>query len=293
MAKDTILLNNGVEMPLVGLGTWALPNNDLKNIIKSAYEIGYRKLDTAVKYNNEQYIGEALRQLEIPRQKIFITTKLYGRNLYNFGRDYRRHIHIQTKSIRKAFEESCKRLGTDYIDLYLIHWPYPEFIKFYLEIEKLYREGLIKAIGVCSFQPKHIDDLMQKATVLPAVNQFEISPYNKQEKIIDYCKAHNIQVEGFSSFGGDKKAMLSIMDDSSLQEIANNHGKSVAQIINRWLVQQNIAILPRSRSMSHQKENIDIFDFELSPQEMQNIDNLNKDVFVWGNSEKVIYNRPK
>ena len=227
----------------------------------------------------------------IPRQSFFITTKLYGRTLYNFGRDYHPYIHIQTKSIKKAFEESCKRLGTDYIDLYLIHWPYPEYIKFYLEIEQLYRDGRIKAIGVCSFQPQHIDDLMQKATILPAVNQIEISPYNKQERIIDYCRNHNIQVEAFSSFGGDKKAQLSILDDNSLKEIAMSHGKTVAQIINRWLVQQRIAVLPRSKSINHQKENIEIFDFELSAEEMQKIDSLNKNMFVWGNSEKVIYNK--
>lgn len=291
MNNKTIILNNGVEMPLVGLGTWALPNDDLITIIKSAYDNGYRKLDTAVKYNNEQEIGNSIKKLNISRKDLFITTKLYGRNLYNFGRDYHPFFHVQTKSIKRAFEESCKRLGTDYIDLYLIHWPYPEYIKFYLEIEKLYKDGRIKAIGVCSFQPKHIDDLMQKASILPAVNQIEISPYNNQKKIVEYCRSNNIQVEAYSSFGGDKKSQLFILEDPLLKDIARNHGKSVAQIINRWLVQQNIAILPRSKSTIHQNENISIFDFELSSEEMQYIFKLNKDIFVWGNSEDVVYNK--
>ena len=291
MYNKTIGLNNGVEMPLVGLGTWALPKDDLCNIIKSAYDNGYRKLDTAVKYNNEQEIGNSLKKLNIPRKDFFITTKLYGRNLYNFGRDYHPYIHIQTKSIRKAFEESCKRLGTDYIDLYLVHWPYPEYIKFYLEIEKLYKDGRIRAIGVCSFQPKHIDDLMQKASIIPAVNQIEISPFNQQNAIIEYCRKHNIQVEAYSSFGGDKKSQISIMEDATLKDIAKSQCKTVAQIINRWLVQQKIAILPRSKSTAHQKENISVFDFELSQEDMQRINNLNRNLFVWGNSEKVIYNK--
>lgn len=289
--ENHVILNNGIKMPLVGLGTWALPNNLITSIIKSSYEIGYRKYDTATKYQNEKEIGDALRALSIPREELFITTKLYGRDLYNFGHDYHSYLHFQTKSIRKAFNESCERLGTDYIDLYLIHWPYPEYIKFYLEIEKLYKEGRIRAIGVCSFQPKHIDDLMQKATILPAVNQFEISPFNSQYKIIQYCRKHNIQIEAYSSFGGDKKSQLAILDDTTLNGIARSKGKSVAQIVNRWLVQQNISILPRSKSIHHQKENIDIFDFELSEEDMHKINNLNKNLFVWGNSENVFYKK--
>lgn len=286
---ENITLNNGVIMPYVGLGTWALPINSIKMIIKSAFDLGYRKFDTAAKYNNESEIGNSIKDLGISRKDVFITTKLYGRDLYNFGRDYNRRFHLQTKSVRKAFDNSCKKLGVDYIDLYLIHWPYPEFIKFYLELEEIYKEGLIRAIGVCSFQPKHIDDLMQKASILPAVNQIEISPYNTQEAIVSYCKEHNIQVEGFSSFGGDKISQLSIFEDPILIEIARNHKKTVAQIINRWLVQQGIAVLPRSRSKIHQQENINIFDFELEVDEMNRINMLNKNKFVWGDSAGVVY----
>lgn len=278
-------LNNGVKMPMVGLGTHKLPDEQLNNIIPLAYELGYRKFDTAWLYENEQYIGNALKTNNIPREQIFLTSKLHNDNLY-LGGYHRRIPNLRIRSVRKAFENSCKKLGTDYLDLYLIHWPFDGFEKMWEDVVKLYEDRRIRAIGVSSFLPKHLDDLLSKTSVIPAVNQFEINPRNSQTKEILYNQNKGIHVEAYASFGTTKSnetASTDIIDNDSILNIAKNHDKTASQVILRWTIQKGISVIPRSKSRNHLMENLDIFDFELSLEEMEMIDSLNQNRYSRGN----------
>jgi len=282
---EYITLNNGAKMPMVGLGTHKLPNEQLNNIIPLAYELGYRKFDTAWLYENEQYIGNALKTNNIPREQIFLTSKLHNDNLY-LGGYHRRIPNLRVRSVRKAFENSCKKLGTDYLDLYLIHWPFDGFEKMWEDVVKLYEDRRIRAIGVSSFLPKHLDDLLSKTSVIPAVNQFEINPRNSQTKEILYNQNKGIHVEAYASFGTTKAnetASSDILGNESILAISESHGKTPSQIILRWTTQKGISVIPRSKSRNHLMENLNIFDFELSPEEMKSIDALNQNRYSRGN----------
>ena len=282
---EYITLNNGAKMPMVGLGTHKLPNEQLNNIIPLAYELGYRKFDTAWLYENEQYIGNALKTNNIPREQIFLTSKLHNDNLY-LGGYHRRIPNLRIRSVRKAFENSCKKLGTDYLDLYLIHWPFDGFEKMWEDVVKLYEDRRIRAIGVSSFLPKHLDDLLSKTSVIPAVNQFEINPRNSQTKEILYNQNKGIHVEAYASFGTTKAnetASTDILGNESILAISESHGKTPSQIILRWTTQKGISVIPRSKSRNHLMENLNIFDFELSPEEMKSIDALNQNRYSRGN----------
>ncbi len=267
-------------MPKIGLGTWALPNNSFVDIIKEAYKLGYTKFDTAWKYNNELLLGEALDILGCDRRELFITTKLHELQLF-WGGHFKR-FHIRKSSVLRALRASLKRLQLDYIDLYLIHWPFPQYLSMYEDIVECYKEGLIKSVGVCSFTERQIDEIYEKTKVMPAVNQFEISPYNTRKELIKACNDRNITIEAYSQFGGRMVASSTLMNDSTLVQIAILHKKSVAQVILRWLLQQNICIIPRSKDTLRQQENIDVFDFVLSQDDMEQIDSLNKEYYVWG-----------
>ena len=275
-------------MPAIGFGTAALPIDDIGNIITSAYEAGYRMFDTAWHYYNEKEIGSAFKQLNVTRKDIFITNKLHADNLFVGGRF--RRFNIPIRSVRKAFEDTLSKLQIEYLDLYLIHWPFRNYEHLWEEITKLYERGLIKSIGFCSFEPEHLERLKQVSGITPAVNQFEISPLNTRKTLIDYCKSNGIQVEAFSAFGvgRNKDVVPDIMSDKTLAEIAKAHDKTIAQIILRWLVQQDIIVIPRSKNSQRQKENIDVFDFHLSNEEMNVIDNMNMDHFVYGNPRKTL-----
>lgn len=288
MAMEYKALNNGVKMPAVGFGTAALPLGDIEHIVQSAYESGYRMFDTAWHYYNEREIGNAFRHLNIPRKEIFITNKLHADNLYLGGRF--RRFHLPVRSVRRAFENSLSKLKTDYIDLYLIHWPFRNYEHLWTEIAKLYECGLVKAIGVCSFEPEHLERLKQVSGIVPAVDQFEISPLNTRKQLIEYCKKNGIQVEAFSAFGvgRNKDVVPDIMSDKTLAEIAKVHDKTIAQVILRWLVQQDIIVIPRSKNPARQKENISVFDFELSDEEMGIIDGMNMNHFVYGNPRNTL-----
>lgn len=282
---EYITLNNGAKMPMVGLGTHKLPNEQLNNIIPLAYELGYRKFDTAWLYENEQYIGNALKTNNIPREQIFLTSKLHNDNLY-LGGYHRRIPNLRIRSVRKAFENSCKKLGTDYLDLYLIHWPFDGFEKMWEDVVKLYEDRRIRAIGVSSFLPKHLDYLLSKTSVIPAVNQFEINPRNSQTKEILYNQNKGIHVEAYASFGTTKAnetASTDILGNESILAISESHGKTPSQVILRWTTQKGISVIPRSKSRNHLMENLNIFDFELSSEEMKSIDALNQNRYSRGN----------
>ncbi len=278
-------LNNGTKIPMVGLGTHAIPNNQMTKVIATAYEVGYRKIDTAWLYGNEEFIGQALKENGIPREEMFITSKLHINNLYLRGRQSR-FLNLRIRSVRKAFEDSCKRLGTDYLDLYLIHWPFCGYEKMWDELVKLQEKGRIKAIGVSSFLPKHLEALQQHSGIVPAVNQFELNPINSQVDDTAYNQKKGIHVEAYASFGtsrANETASSDILGNETILGLAANHKKTPSQIVLRWTVQRGVSVIPRSKSREHLAENLDIFDFKLSEEEMAAIYAMNQNKYSRGN----------
>jgi diketogulonate reductase-like aldo/keto reductase len=283
--KDSVItLNNGVTMPQMGLGTFLIPQKELCRTIAEAYEMGYRQFDTAWRYHNECDIAKALKENGINREDVFLTTKVNADALFFGGYKYGKHriFNIRRCSIKSAIEESFRNLNTDYIDLFLVHWPWKMYRKMYSVLTDLYHQGRIRAIGVCSCLPPHLEALKEVSDVIPAVNQFEISPLNTQKKLIKYCHDLGIAVEAMSTFSHfrSNEPRKEIMENEILKQMAFAHGKSVAQIILRWLIQQNIIIIPKTWNSNHLIENISIFDFELSQDEMCKIDSLDKGVFL-------------
>jgi len=264
--KDTnvpfITLNNGVQMPQLGLGVWkAQDGEEVEAAVTAALEAGYRLIDTAMVYGNEAGVGNAIRASGIPREEIFVTTKLWNSDQ---GKD----------NVRPAFEASLKRLGLDYIDLYLIHWPMPArnlYVETWLEFEKLYAEKVARSIGVSNFQIEHLENLAQHSSVVPVVNQIELHPGFSQEKLRNYGKARSIYIESWKPLGG---AQGSILADTTLSRIAEAHARTTAQIVIRWHLQHDLIVIPKSVHEERIKQNIDVFDFELSKDDMAAIDNL-------------------
>ncbi len=280
---EYVTLNNGVKMPIVGLGTHMIPNNQISKVISIAYEVGYRKIDTAWLYGNEEFIGKAIKEKKILREELFITSKLHIDNLYFRG--YYSRIPIRVRSVRKAFEDSCKRLQTDYLDLYLVHWPFPGYQKMWEELVKLYQEGRVRAIGISSFLPNHIEELLRHTDVVPHVNQYEVNPYNSQVKETMFNQKQGIHVEAYASFGTTKtneKASADLLGNETILSISEAHKKTPSQVILRWTVQRGISVIPRSKSRDHLKENLSIFDFVLSEKEMTAIAALNQNRYSRG-----------
>jgi diketogulonate reductase-like aldo/keto reductase len=282
-------LNNGTKVPMIGLGTSALPNDQFERIIGQAYEVGYRKIDTAWLYGNEKAIGDAIKRLKLSREELFITSKLHINDLYFLG--YHSRFNVKIKTIHKAFEGSLRRLGTDYLDLYLIHWPFVGYEKMWEELVKLNESGQIKAIGVSSFLIPHLEKIKDITGIIPMVNQFEINPFNTQKPLIEYCKKNNVHVEAYATFGTTRQnesASQDIMNHDNVLKISQAHDKTPSQIILRWAVQQGVSVIPRSKSANHLRENIELFDFKLSGEEMSMIDALNQDKYSRGNPYKTL-----
>lgn len=282
--NSVITLNNGVKMPQTGLGTFLIPHKEIGRTIAEAYEKGYRQFDTAWRYHNECDISKALKDNGIHREDVFITTKVNIDALYFGGCKYGKHsiFNVRRSTIKSAIEESFKNLGTDYIDLFLVHWPWTKYRKMYAALTDIYHEGRIHAIGVCSCLPPHIEALSEVSDVVPAVNQFEISPLNTQKHLIKYCKEKGIAVEAMSTFSHfrSNEPRKDIIDNEHIRPIAKKYGKSIPQVILRWLIQQDIIIIPKTWDSSHLNENISIFDFELTSDEMAIIDFLDKGKFL-------------
>ena len=280
-------LNNGVEMPQLGLGTFLIPGQDLERTIASAYEIGYRKFDTAWRYHNEDGIAKALKKHGINRQDVFITTKINNDAFFRGGYRWNRKGLFNLwnfKTVKRVIQESFDNLDTDYIDLFLIHWPAPiPFAQMmYKGLTKFYKEGRIRAIGVCSSLPPHFDAFADVSDVVPAVNQFEISPLNTQKKLIKWCQNKGIAVEAMSTFSHfrSNEPRKEILENPAIIPIAESHNKTVAQVVLKWLLQQGISIIPKTWDDERLKENFDLFDFELTPSEMEIIDGLNGGQFL-------------
>ena len=255
-------LNNGVEIPYFGLGVFrSAEGQETVDVVRWAIEAGYRHIDTAKIYGNERSVGEGVRSSGMAREKLFITTKLWNDDM-RAGRQL------------KAFEESLELLGMNYIDLYLIHWPVDNFLESWQFMESIYASGKARAIGVSNFQTHHLDTLLAQAKVVPAVNQVELHPYLTQEPLQAYCVQKGIAIEAWSPIGGQGNDLLA---DPVVNRLAAKHGKTPAQIVLRWELQQDIIVIPKSIRRERLLENCALYDFALASDEMTAISKLNID----------------
>lgn len=253
----SVTLNIGTRMPQLGFGVYLMPKEQTVGSVLTALDNGYRLIDTAAAYQNEEEVGEAIQQSGIPREDLFVTSKLWNSD------------HGYDKAI-KGFETSLKKLGLDYLDLYLMHWPLPMkglTTQTWKGLEQVYKEGRVKAIGVSNFKPAHLERLLQETDIVPAVLQIELHPTFTQEDVRHYAKEHGIQVESWYPLGGqqNKEALLSL---PQLKDLAKKYGKTPAQIVLRWHIQLGLVVIPKSAHPDRIKENCAIFDFALSPEEM-------------------------
>lgn len=258
---STTTLHNGVEMPWFGLGVFKVEEGqEVESSVKMAIHAGYKSIDTAAIYKNEEGVGKGIRESDVPREELFITTKVW-----NADQGY--------ESTLKAFDESMEKLGLEYLDLYLVHWPVKgKYVDTWKALEKLYKDGRVRAIGVSNFQIHHLQDILDVAEVKPMVNQVEYHPKLSQVELLNFCKENGIQMEAWSPLMQGQ-----LLDNEVLKEIADAHNKSVAQVILRWDLQNGVVTIPKSVKEHRIKENADIFDFELSADEMQKIHALNED----------------
>lgn len=257
---NTITLNNNVQMPVIGLGVYRMVDEDqTAKALSAAFDVGYRHIDTASIYGNEELVGKAIQDCPIERTDLFVVSKVW-----NSDQGF--------ESTLRAYDESLHKLKTDYLDLYLIHWPVKgKYIDTWRAMEKIYAEGRVRAIGVSNFMMHHLDDLMKEATIKPAVNQVEFHPYLSQPNLRQYCKKHSIQYESWSPLmKGD------VLNIKELKPIASTHNKTIPQVVLRWNIQHNIITIPKSSNPKRISENFDVFDFELSQEEMKLIDGLNR-----------------
>lgn len=256
---QTVKLNNGVEMPILGFGVFQITDlAECERCVIEAIQIGYRLIDTAASYRNEEAVGRAIKRSGVPREELFITTKLWiQRDGY--------------EGTMKAFENSLRRLQLDYIDLYLIHQPFGDVYGEWRAMEKLYQQGKVRAIGVSNFYPDRIMDLMMHNEIPPAVNQIEINPFYQQIEAVKFLQDNNIQAEAWAPFAEGRN---NIFQNELLLSIAEKYQKTVAQVILRWLLQRGIVAIPKTVRKERMIENISIFDFELSKEDMEAIATL-------------------
>lgn len=253
-------LVNGVEMPRFGLGVYKMTNPDeAYDAMSRAIEAGYIAIDTAALYDNEEQVGQAVRDSKKKREELFITSKVW-----NTDQGYDQTL--------RAFETSLKKLDMDYLDLYLTHWPVPElYIDTYRAIERLYDEKLIRATGVSNHEPHHLEKLLATANVQPMVNQIELHPHLIQQKNRDFAKQHNIAITSWSPLGRGR-----VLEDEAIVKLGEKYGKSAAQVIIRWHLQHDLIVIPKSVKEVRIQQNADVFDFELTTEDMQAIDMLNQ-----------------
>ena len=256
-----VKLNNGVEMPIFGLGTYQARKGEAREAVLHAMKVGYRLIDTASMYGNEEDVGEAIKQSGLPREEIFITTKLW-----NSDHGYERAI--------TAFEESRKKLGLDYVDLYLIHWPVEGIrSETWKAMEKLLEEGKCRAIGVSNYMTWHLEELLSHSSTIPAVNQAEFSPYLYLRDLLEFCQSHDIQLESYSPLTKGVK-----LDDPKLAAIASKYSKTPAQLLIRWVLQHGVVVIPKSSRKERIEENAAVFDFTISPEDMNALDSFHQNL---------------
>lgn len=249
----TVVLNNGIAMPMEGFGVFQVPDHtQCEQAVLEALKAGYRLIDTAAAYQNEEAVGAAIRKSGLPREELFITTKLW---IQDYGYE----------NAKKAFETSLKKLGLDYLDLYLLHQPMSDYYGAWRAMEELYQAGKIRAIGVCNFYPERLADLCVNARVIPAVNQVECHPFFQRGADIENMKEFGVQIEAWGPLAEGQK---NIFQNETLVAIGKKYGKTVAQVILRWHIQRGVVVIPKSVHKNRIEENIGIWDFALSPEDM-------------------------
>lgn len=256
---EKVKLNNGVEMPIMGFGVYQVTDAvQCEQAVTDALDAGYRLIDTAAAYFNEEAVGAAIRKSGIPREELFITTKLW---IQDYGYE----------NARKAFETSMEKLGLDYLDLYLLHQPMSDYYGAWRAMEELYREGKIRAIGVCNFYPERLMDLCVNAKVVPAVDQVETHPFFQQTEAMKNMKELGVQIEAWGPLAEGQK---NVFQNELLASIGTKYGKSVAQVILRWHIQRGVVVIPKSVHKERIIENINVFDFQLSDEDMSAIETM-------------------
>ena len=257
VTDTTLTMNNGVQIPQLGLGVFQTPDGKATSqAVTWALQAGYRHIDTAMIYGNEESVGKGLRDSGLKRRDVFLTTKLWNDD-------------IRSGRAKEAFEESLDRLGTDYVDLYLIHWPAQGWQQAWQDMEELYRQRRVRAIGVCNFQQHHLEELHSISSTKPAVNQIESSPQFVNQELIDYCHGElRIDVEAYSPLGGTGGSVLS---DPRLESISRKVGRSPAQVVLRWHIQRGLIVIPKSTHQERIEQNAQVFDFALDEDDMKAI----------------------
>lgn len=257
---DTHTLSNGIKLPALGLGTWqAEQGPDTEQAILDAFEVGYRHIDTAKVYKNEESVGRAVRVSGLPREELFITSKVWNDDQ-------------RSGNVPRALEDTLRRLGLDYVDLYLVHWPVKEcFVRTYRVLEDLQRQGKTLAIGVSNFMEHHLDELAKESRVTPAVNQFEWHPWLQRRSLLDRCRRDGIAVEAWAPIMKGK-----VNDVPEIVEIAKRHNKTPAQVTLRWGLQNRVVVIPKSTRRERIEENADLFEFELTTEEVNTINSLDR-----------------
>lgn len=254
-----VTLNNGVEMPILGFGVFQIPDAETEQAVSDALAAGYRHLDTAASYGNEEAVGRAIASSGIPRDELFVTTKLW----------------IQAKPgdnvVKRAFDTSLKKLGLDHVELYLIHQPFGDYYSAWRAMQELHAEGVIKAIGVSNFHSDRLVDLIERNEVVPAVNQIETHPFHQRQADQDLMRERGVQIESWGPFAEGKNG---IFTNPILTAIGEAHGKSVAQVVLRWLTQRDVVVIPKSVRPQRMTENLDVFDFRLTDEQMAQIATL-------------------
>lgn len=263
MIKEVKSLNNGIEIPSIGIGTYKSGNDEeTAAIVKFALHEGYRHIDAAAFYGNESGVGLGIKESGVKREEIFLVTKLWNDD------------HGYEKTI-EAFNKSLKSLQVDYLDLYLIHWPNKFNAKTWEAFEFLYETGKVKAIGVCNFKIGHLEELKETAKIMPMINQVELHPFNIKEPLLNYCKENNIQIVAWSPISRGR-----IFESNVLRDLSQKYNKTIPQIVLRWHLQNEIIPIPKASKEERIKENFQVFDFEISKEDMKLIDSLNENESV-------------
>lgn len=273
MKKAT--LNNGIEIPMLGLGVFRMDDEKKAyTSIRKAIEIGYRHIDTAMIYKNEAAVGKAIKDSGIAREEIFLTTKLWNED-------------IRRNNAQKAIDTSLAKLGMNYVDLYLVHWPIKgKHVTVWSEMERIYASGKAKAVGVSNYLQHHLEDILAMKSLVPAIDQLEHHPYLVQSDLMQFCLDNGIRPEAWSPFCAVKNNLL---EETTLKEIGKKYGKTPAQVVLRWNIDTGVAVIPKSSNTERQAENLAIFDFELSPTDIERINAFDRNTRVGSHPDTITF----